>query len=83
MSKIFKIVLYNQPSPKNLDAYATIWNSRTIRRIANAPSTKQQNKWESARNVRGQILGVTLLPFLSLGAIVVLETRVDPHKKVY
>jgi len=33
--------------------------------------------------MRGQIVGVTLLPFPSLGAIAVLETRADPNKNVY
>jgi len=83
MSKIFKTTLFDQPPPKNPNAYPTIRNSRTIRRIANAPTTKQWNKWESAGNIRGQILGVTLLPQPGLGTIVSLETGIDPNKNVY
>jgi hypothetical protein len=62
MSQIFNIVLFDLPPPENPDAYPTVRNSRTIRRIAHAPTTEQRNKWESAGNIRGQILEVTLLP---------------------
>jgi hypothetical protein len=83
MSKVFQTVVYDQPTPKNPDAYPTVRNNRTIRRIANAPTTEQRNKWESAANVRGQIVGVTLLPFPGLGAIVALETGTDTNKNIY
>jgi len=33
--------------------------------------------------LRGQIVGVTLLPFLGLGAIELLEIGVDNNKNVY
>lgn len=68
MSNIFKSVLYDQPPPETVDVYPTIRNNRTIRRIANAPTIEQRNKWESAGNIRGEIVGVTLLPFSRLGA---------------
>jgi len=61
MSKIFNTVLYDQPPPTNFDAYPTVRNNCTIRRIANALSTEQRNKWESAGNIREQIVEVTLL----------------------
>ena len=83
MSKIFNTVLYDQPPPKNPDAYPTVRNNRAIRRLANAPTTEQRNKWESAGNVRGQILEVTLLPFPGLGAIVVLEIWSDSNRNAY
>ena len=63
--------------------YPTVRNSKAIRRIANAPTTEQQNKWESASNIRGQILGVTLLPFPGLGTIVELETGSSSNKNAY
>ena len=83
MSKIYDPTVFDQPCPPNPDAYPTIWNNRAIRRLPNAPTIQQQNKWESARNVRGQILGVTLLPSSELGAIVVLEIEAHPIKNVY
>ena len=83
MSKIFNPILYDQPPPKNSDVYPTVRNSRAIRRIANAPTAEQRNKWESASNIRGQILGVTLHPFPSLGAIVELEIGSDSNKNAY
>jgi hypothetical protein len=83
MSKIHKTVLFDQPPPPNPNAYPTVRNNRTIWRIANAPSTEQRNKWESAGNIKGQILGVTLLPFPGLGAIVSLETGADHNRNVY
>ena len=75
--------VFDQPCPPNPDAYPTIQNNRPIRRLPNAPTVQQQNKWESARNVRGEILGVTLLPSPGLGAIVVLQTEAHPIKNVY
>ena len=75
--------IFDQPCPPNPDAYPTIRNNRPIRRLPNAPTVQQQNKWESARNVKGKILGVTLLPSPGLGAIVVLQTEAHPIKNVY
>ena len=83
MSKLCDPTIFDQPCPPNPDAYPIIWNNRPIRRLPNAPTIQQQNKWESARNVRGKILGVTLLPSPRLGAIVVLETEAHPIKNVY
>ena len=83
MSKICDTIVFDQPYPPNPDAYPTIWNNQSIRRLPNAPTIQQQNKWESTRNVRGQTLGVTLLPSPRLGAIVVLETEAHPIKNVY
>jgi len=83
MSKIFETVLFDQPPPPNADVYPTVRNSRTIRRIPNAPSVEQQNKWKSTSNVKGQIVAVTLLPFLGLGAIVSLQTGSEHSRNVY
>ena len=70
MSGIFNPILFDHPLPKNSDMHPTVKNNKAIRRIANAPTAEQRNKWESAANIRGQILGVTLLPHPGLGAIV-------------
>ena len=58
-------------------------NNRAIWRIANAPTAEQRNKWESVAKIRGQILGVTLLPHPGLGAIVELETAIAYNKNAY
>ena len=76
-------IVFDQPCPPNPDAYPTVRNNQPIRRLPNAPTIQQQNKWESARNVRGEILGVTPLPSLGLGAIVVFQTEAHPIKNVY
>jgi len=83
MSNIFNSVLYDKTPPKDASVYPIVQNNRTIRRIANALTTEQRNKWESAGNIKRQILGVTLLPFLGPGAIVSLETGVDNNRTVY
>jgi hypothetical protein len=38
---------------------------------------------ESAHNIKGTVIGITVLPFPGLGAIISLESRVEPDKKVY
>ena len=83
MSKIFSPILYDHPLTKNSHVHPTVKNNKTIRRIANAPTAEQRNKWESAANIRGQILGVTLLPHPGLGAIVELETGMDCNRNAY
>ena len=83
MSGIFSPILYDHPIPKNSDVHPKLRNNKAIRRIANAPTTEQRNKWESASNIRGHILGVTLLPHPGLGAIVELETGMDCNRNAY
>ena len=83
MSGIFSPILFDHPLPKNSDVHPTMRNNKAIRRIANAPTSEQQNKWESAANIRGQILGVTLLPHPGLGAIVELETGIACNRNTY
>ena len=83
MSKIFEPIFFTQPCPSNPDVHPTFRNNRTIKRLANPPTIEQRNKWESASNIRGGILGVTLVPLLGLGAIVVLQTGVESNKNIY
>jgi hypothetical protein len=71
-----------RPMP-NPDIYPTTQNSKTIRRNANAPTVEHRNKWKNARNIKGTVLGDTILPFPSLRAIIFLESGVEPDKKVY
>ena len=84
MSGIFSPILFDHPLPKNSDVHPTVRNNKAIWRIANAPTAEQQNKWESAGNIRGQIVGVTLLPHPGLGAIVEFKTgNVACNKNAY
>jgi hypothetical protein len=75
--------VFDHPGPPNPDIHPTTQNNKSIRRNVNAPTAEHRNKWESARNIKGTVLGVTVLPFPSLGAIISLESRVEPDKKVY
>ena len=83
MFGIFSPILFDHPLPKNSEVHPTLRNNKAIRRIANAPTPEQRNKWESVANIRGQILGVTLLPHPTLGAIVELETGIACNKNAY
>ena len=83
MFGIFSPILFDHPLPKNSDVHPTVRNNKAIRRIANAPTAEQRNKWESVANIRGKILGVTLLLHLGLGAIVELETDIACNKNAY
>jgi hypothetical protein len=54
-----------------------------FRRNANAPMVEHRNKWESACNIKGMVVGITVLPFPGLGAIILLESGIQPNKKVH
>jgi hypothetical protein len=82
-SNVFEAVVYDHPVPLHAETYPTTRRHKPIRRIANAPTTEHRNKWESARNVKGAILGVTMLPYPGLGAIISLQSGIEPHHKVY
>jgi hypothetical protein len=83
LSNLFEAPVFDHPGPPNPDIYPTTWNNKSIWRNANAPTAEHCNKWKSARNIKGTVLGVTILPFSSLGAIISLESGVEPDKKVY
>jgi hypothetical protein len=83
LSNLFEAPVFDHPNPPNLDIHPTSRNSKSIRRNVNAPTAKHRNKWESARNIKGTVLGVTVLPFPGLGTIISLESKVEPDKKVY
>jgi hypothetical protein len=80
MSPRRKFTFIGLPNP---DIYLTTWNSNSISRNANAPMAKHHNKWESMRHIKGTALGVTILPFSGLGAIISLESRIQSNGKVY
>jgi hypothetical protein len=83
LSNLFEAPDFDHPGPPNSDIYPTTRNSKSIRRNANTPTAEHHNKWESAHSIKGTVLGVTILPFFSLGAIISLESGVEPDKKVY
>jgi hypothetical protein len=57
--------------------------AKSVQRNANAPTAEYRNKWESARNIKGTVLGIAVLPFPSLRTIISLKSGVEPDKKVY
>jgi hypothetical protein len=83
LSNFFEALVFDHPGPPNPDICPTTRNSKSIQWNANASTAKHCNKWESARNIKGTVLSVTVLPFLGLGAIISLESRVESDKKVY
>jgi hypothetical protein len=83
LSNRFEAPVFDHPGSANPDIYPTTCNSKSIRRNTTPQQLEHRNKWESARNIKGTILGVTVLPFPSLGAIITLESGVEPDKKVY
>jgi hypothetical protein len=83
LSNLFEAPVFDHPGPPNPDVHPSTRNSKSVWRNANAPTVEHCNKWESALNIKGTVLGVTILPFPGLGAIISLESRVEPDKKVY
>jgi hypothetical protein len=83
LSNLFEAPIFDYHGPPNPNIYPTTRNSKTIRRNANPPMAEHCSKWESTHNIKGTIIGVIVLPFPGLGAIILLESRVEPDKKVY
>jgi hypothetical protein len=82
MFNLFEAPIFGHHGPPNPNNYPTTWNSKSIRRNANATMFEHRKKWKSARNIKGTVLGVTILPFPSLRAIISLESGVH-NAKVY
>ena len=70
-------------STKNSNVYPTLRNNTAIQRTIIAPTAEQRNKWESAGNVKGQFVGITLLPFPCLCAILELKIELDFNKNAH
>jgi hypothetical protein len=83
LSNLFEAPIFDHPSPPNPDMYPTTRNSKSIWRTANAPTAEHRNKWESAGNIKRMVLGIIVLPFPGLEAIISLQSGVQPNKKVY
>jgi hypothetical protein len=83
LSNLLEALVFDHLGQPNPDIHPTTRNSKSIWRNVNAPTAEHRNKWESARNIKGMVLGITILPFPGLGAIISLESGVEPDKKVY
>jgi hypothetical protein len=83
LSNFFEAPVFDHPSLPNPNFYPTTRNSKTIRRNANAPAAEHHNKWESALNIKGTVLGVSVLPIHGPRTIISLESEVESNKTVY
>jgi hypothetical protein len=83
LSNLFEAPVFDHPNLPNPDIHPTIRNNKSIRQNINAPTAEHRNKWKSARNIKGMVLGITVLPFPGLEAIISLESGVEHDKKVY
>jgi hypothetical protein len=83
LPNFFEAPIFDHLGPPNLDIYPTTGNNKSIRQNAYALMFEHCNKWKSTCNIKGMVLGVIVLPFPGLGAIILLESRVESNKKVY
>jgi hypothetical protein len=83
MSNLFEAIVFDHLGLFNWDIYPTTRNSKSIQRNVNTPMAEHCNKWKRARNIKGTVFGIIILPFPSLGAIILLESGVQPDKKDY
>jgi hypothetical protein len=82
-SKMFKPVLWTHPSPLHADRISSSRNGKNVRRNNKAPMEAHRNQWESARNVKANILRSNLLLYPGLGAIIVLHSRVELDEHLF
>ena len=82
-SKLFEVVEWTYARPPHADKPPCIRNGKNIRRNDKSPTDDHCNQWESARNVTGTILGVNIIPYPGLGAIITLQSGVEPHHMIY
>jgi hypothetical protein len=83
LSNLFEAPVFDHLGPPNPDNYPITRNSKSIRQNANASTAEHHNKWKSIRNIKGTVFGITVLSFPGLGAIISLESGIEPDKKVY
>jgi len=82
-SKLFEVIEWMYARPPYADKPPCIRNGKCIRRNNKAPSDDHSNQWESARNVTGMILGVNILPYPRLGAVITLQSSIKTQHKVH
>ena len=83
LSNLFEALVFDHPSLPNPNIHPTTRNNKSIQQNINAPTAKHRNKWESTYNIKGTVLGISVLPFPSLGAIISFESGIELDKKVY
>jgi hypothetical protein len=83
LSNLFEALVFYHLGWPNPDIYPITRNSKSIWQNTNASMAEHSNKWENACNIKRTVLGVTVLLFLSLGAIILLESEVQSNGKVY
>jgi hypothetical protein len=64
LSNLFEALVFDRPGPPNPEIYPTIWNNKSIRQNANAPTVEHRNKWRALATSKERSL-VSLF-FLSL-----------------
>lgn len=69
--------------PSNPDSYPSSRQSKTTRRSATAPSTKQMQMVASARAMDGTILKVTMIPQPGFGCVIMLQSKPAPTQSIY
>jgi hypothetical protein len=75
--------LSSYPIPASPEKHPKIRSGKNIRRIKNAPTTKQANNCASSLILKGQIRKVTLIPHPGFGCIVILDSGVPPKVQQY
>jgi hypothetical protein len=75
--------LSSYPIPASLEKHPKIRSSKNIRRIKNAPTTKQANNCTSSLILKGQIRKVTMIPHPGFGCIVTLDSGALPKVQQY
>jgi hypothetical protein len=66
LSNIFEAPVFDHPGSANPDIYPTTWNNKSFWRNANALTAEHCNKWKRVHNIKGTVLGVTILLSLVL-----------------
>jgi hypothetical protein len=75
--------LSSYPIPMSLVEHPKIRLGKKIRRIKNAPTTKQANNYASSLILKDQIRKVTMIPHPGFGCIITLDSRTPPKVKQY
>jgi hypothetical protein len=69
--------------PTSPAEHPKIRSGKKIRRIKNAPTTKQANNYASSLILKGQIRKVMMIPHPGFGCIITLDSGAPPKVKQY
>jgi hypothetical protein len=75
--------LSSYPIPTSPEEHPKIRSGKKIRRIKNAPTTKQANNYASSLILKGPICKVTMIPHPGFGCIVTLDSGAPPKVEQY